>query len=275
MKKELSLFIIFLCISFISCSDDNEGASAKVYVPEEYRDNYLQLIYINDWIMTDKIELKVGQLGLFKIEGGHDTYNNAQSQNEEIANVRKHPYIQNATTIECLKLGSTYITVNGKNGAEITIPLTISENSRRYVLSKSEPEIRIIMTGKNESEDLIKNTIIEKIKERHILTGSLDFIYDKPSSGRFVVKNSNDEEIHSGVFEQYVDNQYNKFNMKSEELEYDFIVADYTQYITLRSSALEYTYFIEDLTELFRIDYPDIIKVSVISAFYYSWYYYY
>lgn len=266
MKKCLQLFLVCLCLGFASCSDDNDDSSLKAYVPETY--DYYNGEYPTDpgsikkWIKTDKAELRVGQVGIVKIEGGSGEYT-ATSENEDIAEILWHPHDSNVYTISNNgKLGSTTITIKDKDSNSLSITITFGEYTEVFALCNSNPGI-IVKEGQNDAEEAIVKDIMQKIVERNILKGSaLELTYNKSNSGKISIKDNKDKELHSGTFERSLDNQYNHLIINIDNKEYDYIVTNDISGL-LREVGPQTTYFVEDLTELFKTDYPKITKVLV------------
>lgn len=267
-KRSLTgLFLSLLLLILVSCSDDEktDDEIIKVYVPENYLPNFHNLESVSRWVKTDKIELKVGQIGLAKIEGGNSQYNMAQSQDTEIAEVLPHPSNRDVITIACEKIGETTISLKSKTEETIKIPLVVEEYKQSYFLCRDEPDI-IILAGEKEPEDVIKKAITEQIKEQTIFKGYLlDLIYDTPKSGKVEIYDSKEKKILSGTFEEEKDTDSNRLEMDFDGKKHHFTRTDNPSEF-FRSTGPKTTFFIEDQTQLFQTDYPGITEVTVITG---------
>lgn len=267
MNKWISLWAICLCAGFLSCSDDEkEDGALKVYVPETYVTNFLNLDDVKKWQKTEQVELKIGQTGLLKIEGGNRQYDMARADDEAMAEILPHPHDADVVTISANTLGTTTIRIQGADQQVTTIPLTISEEIQYYMFCNSHYDI-LIKTGNEEPDEPLRKAIAEKVEERYLFRAEMmELTYDTPTSGKFLINNRKDAEALSGTFQTRKDDQINGIHLtlSTQEQSYHYTVAKNISSHT-RSLPPETTYFVEDLTELLQTDHPTLTQVLVIT----------
>jgi hypothetical protein len=265
MKKTFYLLLVYLCVGFVSCSDDDkDDTSMKAYVPETFTSEFLNLGSVEKWIKTDQADIPVGQVGLIRIEGGNGAYT-AQSANDEIVEVLGHPSDSKVFTLESKNiLGSTTLTIKDGDLTSLTIPVTVNEYTKKYWLCNSSPDI-LIKTGTEEVEEALEKAIEKKVRDRPIIKGyALILTYETSHSGILVIENSKKGVLYTGVFEETKDDRYTYLNMTIDGEEYRYTLTnDYSA--LLRMDSPDTIGFVEDMTALFQVDYPEITQVLVVT----------
>jgi hypothetical protein len=267
MEKTFYLLLVYLCVGFVSCSDDDkDDTSMKAYVPETFTSEFLNLGSVEKWIKTDQADISVGQVGLIRIEGGNGTYT-AQSADDEIVEVLGHPSDSKVFTLESKnKLGSTTLAIKDGDLNSLTIPVTVNEYTKKYALCDSSPDIIIKTgTGTEEVEEALEKAIEKKVRDRPIMKGNaLILTYETSHSGILVIENGKKGVLYTGVFEETKDDRYTYLNMTIHGEEYQYILTnDYSA--LLRMNPPETIGFVEDMTALFQVDYPEITQVLVVT----------